>query len=72
MTTLKPSTVRAGVGLATSLFGALRGVRDLREAHGGRDWLRVADAVLNLGAIVTGLVIAYRGFRDPSEEGELL
>ncbi|HEX3783043.1 MAG TPA: hypothetical protein VHX38_25535 [Pseudonocardiaceae bacterium] len=61
MSTIKKARGVAGlVGLA---FGAAGAVKELREAKGKRDFLALANAIVNILAVLTGGALVIRGLR---------
>jgi uncharacterized membrane protein len=55
--------VRAVAGLVGLGFGAVGAVKELREAKGKRDYLALANAIVNIIAVITGGALAIRGLR---------
>ena len=55
--------VRAVAGLVGLGFGAVGAVKELREARGKRDYLALANAIVNIVAVFTGGALVIRGLR---------
>jgi hypothetical protein len=55
-------------GLLGLAFGAVGAIRQLREARGKKDRLALANAVVNVVAVVTGGALAVRSMRKGGEE----
>jgi hypothetical protein len=60
--------VRAVAGLVGLGFGAVGAVKELREAKGKRDYLALANAIVNIVAVFTGGALVIRGLRK--EDGD--
>ncbi|GDY31853.1 hypothetical protein [Gandjariella thermophila] len=54
--------------LATSAFAAVNAVSDVREARREKDRLALANAVLNILAVITGAALAVRSVRGGEEK----
>ena len=61
MSTVKK--VRGVAGLIGLGFGAAGAVKELREAKGKRDMLALANAIVNILAVLTGGALVIRGLR---------
>ena len=59
--------VRAVAGLVGLGFGAMGAVKELREARGKRDYLALANAIVNILAVITGGALAIRGLRKEDD-----
>ncbi|HEX5118110.1 MAG TPA: hypothetical protein VFW65_23240 [Pseudonocardiaceae bacterium] len=55
-------------GLLGLALGAVGAVRQLREARGKKDRLALANAVVNIAAVVTGGALAFRSMRKDGDE----
>ncbi|HKN98081.1 MAG TPA: hypothetical protein VJX10_13250 [Pseudonocardiaceae bacterium] len=55
-------------GLLGLAFGAVGAIRQLREARGKKDRLALANAVVNVVAVITGGALAIRSMRKGGEE----
>jgi hypothetical protein len=62
--------VRAVAGLVGLGFGAMGAVKELREAKGKRDYLALANAIVNIIAVITGGALAIRGLRKGEDDAE--
>lgn len=54
---------RGVAGLVGLAFGAIGAVREIREARGKKDMLALANAVVNILAVVTGAALLVRSLR---------
>ena len=59
--------VRAAAGLVGLVFGAVGAVKELREAKGKRDYLALANAIVNIIAVFTGGALVIRGLRTEDD-----
>ena len=59
--------VRAVAGLVGLGFGAMGAVKELREAKGKSDYLALANAIVNIIAVLTGGALLVRGLRKEDD-----
>jgi hypothetical protein len=55
-------------GLLGLALGAVGAVRQLREAKGKKDRLALANAVVNIAAVMTGGALVFRSMRRGGDE----
>jgi hypothetical protein len=60
--------VRDVVGLVGLVFGAVGAVRELRDASGKRDGLKLLNAAFNFAAVLTGGALVFRSLRNKDGE----
>ncbi|MEU7569258.1 hypothetical protein [Streptomyces fradiae] len=60
------------ISMATSAFGAVGVVKQIRKARGESDMLRLVDAVITGAAVVTNLAILYREVKRLGDDDVLL
>ncbi|MCF4140461.1 hypothetical protein ACIRPQ_09440 [Streptomyces sp. NPDC101213] len=60
------------VSMATSAFGAIGVVKQIRKARTDSDTLRLLDAVVTGAAVVTNLAILYRELKRLGDDDVLL
>ncbi|MEU8653813.1 hypothetical protein [Streptomyces sp. NPDC048737] len=60
------------VAMATSAFGAIGVVKQIRKARTDSDTLRLLDAVVTGAAVVTNLAILYRELKRLGDDDVLL
>jgi hypothetical protein len=56
------------MGLVGLAFGAVGAVRELKEAKGKRDRLKLLNAAFNFAAVLTGGALVFRSLR--SKDGD--
>jgi predicted nucleic acid-binding protein len=59
------------LSIGTTLFGAVKVARQLKEARHDDDTLRFVDALVSAAAIVTGVALLTRELRRMAEEESL-
>jgi hypothetical protein len=60
------------ISMATSAFGAVGVVKQIKKARGESDMLRLVDAVVTGAAVVTNLAILYREVKRLGDDDVLL
>ncbi|KAF0650147.1 MULTISPECIES: hypothetical protein [Streptomyces] len=60
------------ISMATSAFGAVGVVKQIKKARGESDMLRLVDAVVTGVAVVTNLAILYREVKRLGDDDVLL
>ena len=60
--------LRAIAGLIGLGFGAAGAIKELREARGKRDYLALANAIVNIIGVFTGGALVIRGLRKGDDE----
>ncbi|MEU0371623.1 hypothetical protein ABZ070_15430 [Streptomyces sp. NPDC006283] len=68
----KKSKTGLYVSLGSTAFGAISVAKQAKLARSDGDMLRLADAVVSAGAIVTGLAILYRELKRLGDDDVLL
>ncbi len=67
---MKITDAKRAVMLGSEAFGAYGALRQFRKARQHGDWLRLANAVLNLAVVATGVVLTIRELRENAEGDE--
>ncbi|MEU2179985.1 hypothetical protein [Streptomyces thermolilacinus] len=60
------------ISMATSAFGVVGVVKQIKKARGESDMLRLVDAVVTGAAVVTNLAILYREVKRLGDDDVLL
>ncbi|MEU0739384.1 hypothetical protein [Streptomyces sp. NPDC006134] len=58
--------------MATTAFGAIGAVKQIKKARTENDTLRLIDAVVTAAGIVTGLAVLYRELKRLGDDDVLL
>ncbi|MEV5882842.1 hypothetical protein AB0L74_09015 [Streptomyces sp. NPDC052020] len=58
--------------MATTAFGAIGAVKQIKKARTENDTLRLIDAVVTTAGIVTGLAVLYRELKRLGDDDVLL
>ncbi|UGQ14182.1 hypothetical protein LO772_11625 [Yinghuangia sp. ASG 101] len=56
------------LGLGMQVFGAIGVMKQIKEARGKNDKLELTDAIVSAAAVVTGVALLIRSFREEEEE----